>query len=127
MKGVSTVIATILMLVITIALAAMAYGVISGWFTSAVQGIELVDSYCSGTTVTMIIRNLGTSVISSLTCTQTAPSGDTCSLSPASFSIEPGNATSFTETCSGSGARSCIYRILPPTGKTIEVSAHCVG
>lgn len=125
MKGVSAVVATILMLMITIALAGMAYVYISGIFTTQMQGIEIVDAYCTGNTVTIIIRNIGTVNITSLTCTQTSPSQDTtCSLSPA-VNIEPGATQTFTENCGGSGGRNCVYRITPPVGKTVPAIAYC--
>lgn len=64
MKGVSTVIATILMLMITIALAGTAYLYISGTFATQTQGLELVDSFCSaGTTAVITLRNAGTNNI----------------------------------------------------------------
>jgi flagellin-like protein len=124
MKGVSTVIATVLMLVITIALAAMAYGVISGWFTGSTQGIEVADSYCTTGTVTLVVKNFGSAAITSVQCLQTSPSGDTCSLTPGSFTIQPGQTQTFTETCS-TGGKSCIYRLTPPLGKTIEATVYC--
>jgi flagellin-like protein len=131
MKGVSTVIATVLMLVITIALAAMAYGVISGMFTTATQGIEVTDSFCISGTVTLSIKNIGSTAISSVNCTQTAPSGDTsnpCTNTSQAISmvIQPGQMNSFTDTCSGSGGRSCVYRILPPIGKVVQASVYCM-
>jgi flagellin-like protein len=47
MKGVSTVIATVLMLVITIALAGMAYTIMSGWLTAQTsKAIEVTDVGC---------------------------------------------------------------------------------
>ena len=124
MKGVSTVVATILMLMITIALAGMAYMYISGMFTTQTQGIEVVDAYCTAGTVTMVIRNIGTVAITSLTCSQTAPSGDTCSFS--GVNIASGATQTFTDTCTGTGGRNCIYRITPPVGKTVEAIAYCV-
>ena len=48
MKGISTVIATLLMLVITVALAITAYGYISGLFATQTEGlVELVDASCN--------------------------------------------------------------------------------
>ncbi len=65
MKGISTVIATILMLMMTIALAGMAYMYISGIFTSRTGTIVEVDetaTYCSGSPLTayIYVRNIGT-------------------------------------------------------------------
>jgi len=61
MKGVSTVIATILMLMITIGLAGVAASYIFGWFageTAIVLSVE--DSECNANEVTVWIRNEGT-------------------------------------------------------------------
>ncbi len=63
MKGVSTVIATLLMLIITIALAGLAYSYISGLFSSKTGKIVSIDSdatFCTGTTITAYISNDGT-------------------------------------------------------------------
>jgi len=124
MKGVSTVIATVLMLVITIALAAMAYGIISGWFTTATQGIEVADDFCNSTGAVLKIRNIGTVKVTAITCTQTAPTGDSCSFT--GVNIEPGQVQEFVDPCSGTGGRSCVYRLTPNSGRTIEASVHCV-
>jgi len=63
MKGVSAVIATILMLMITIALAGLAYLYISGIFTAKTGIVIEFDetaTSCTGTTVTVYVRNTGT-------------------------------------------------------------------
>ena len=63
MKGISEIIATILMLMITLAISGTAYIFISGAFTSQIQGLEVVDAYCqdgSPDVVNLIMRNLGT-------------------------------------------------------------------
>ena len=62
-KGVSAVIATILMLMITIAMAGLAYGFISGAFTQktgVVIEIDETGTNCVGTTITVWVRNTGT-------------------------------------------------------------------
>src|SRR3990167_6460450 len=83
LKGISAVIATILMLVITIALAGTAYLYISGIFTTQTQGIEVIDNFCSATgVITMTIRNIGTNNVTGITCSQTNPAND-ASCSPA--------------------------------------------
>lgn len=130
MKGISAVVATILMLLITITLAGVAYTFMQGTFTRETQGVEIIDSYCSGGSVSITIRNLGTENVTSLTCSQTAPTGDTCQAaftSPVVVNIAPGATQTFTDGCSGSGARTCIYRIIPPTGRTVTASAACAS
>ncbi len=129
MKGVSAVIATILMLMITIAIAGMAYMYISGIFTTRTQGIEIADYYCTAGTVTLRIRNIGTVAISTggISWVQTAPSVDTTTsgTAPSSGTIEPGQISDLTDVCDGSGGRSCVYRLTPPTGNSIVANVYC--
>lgn len=124
MKGVSTVIATILMLIITIALAGMAYMYIAGVFTSSVQGIEIVDSYCDSGEVAITIRNIGTSPITSLNIKQTSPQDDILAF-PFQETIDPGKTITYIDVCEGLTGRSCIYRITPPIGKAATATAFC--
>ena len=71
MKGVSTVIATILMLMITIALAGMAYTYISGIFSSRTSVVLTIDNtLCNSTAVTVYVRNDGTATSSTVTVTR---------------------------------------------------------
>jgi len=63
MKGISAVIATILMLMITIAMAGVAYMYISGIFTQQTGTITDIDesaTSCTGGTITVYVRNSGT-------------------------------------------------------------------
>jgi flagellin-like protein len=66
MKGVSAVIATILMLMITIAMAGVAYMYISGIFTAKTGVVIEIDETATncagtlGTTITVYVRNTGT-------------------------------------------------------------------
>jgi len=124
MKGVSTVIATILMLIITIALAGMAYMYIAGVFTATVQGIEVIDAYCDRGIVTITIRNIGTNVITSFDVRQTSPPDNLAS--PYQGIIEPGRTINYKDVCFGDGSRSCIYRITPPLGKSATATATCI-
>lgn len=62
MKGISAVIATILMLMITIAMAGVAYMYISGIFTQQTGTLVEIDetaTSCAGTTITVYVRNPG--------------------------------------------------------------------
>jgi flagellin-like protein len=128
MKGISTVIATLMMLVITIALAGMAYMYISGVFTAQTQGIEIVDSWCSDGIVNVRIRNIGTAAISAdaISVTQTAPAGDSANPDTCCRSaIDAGQIQTYTDSCSGTGARNCVYRFVPPAGRAIQVVVSC--
>lgn len=64
MKGVSAVIATILMLIITIGLAGTAYVYISGMLSSKMEKtVSVLDATCNGTHITMVVSNDGTDTI----------------------------------------------------------------
>ena len=155
MKGISTVIATILMLMITISLAGTAYLYISGAFTQQIQGLEVVDSFCSGGTAAKIsFRNIGTVGIgfvngvcnpaagNTATCgnigvTRTSGAG-TASLggganptaSPAATTtVDSGVSDTLTDSICASGGtpRTCVYRITPPSGRSIVATVSCTG
>lgn len=61
MKGVSAIIATIILLLITIALAGTAYIYLSGMITGrTAKTISILDASCSGSTITIVLSNDGT-------------------------------------------------------------------
>ena len=136
MKGISEIIATILMLMITLAISGTAYIFISGAFTQQTQGLEIVDAYCQdGTTdvVNLVMRNLGTSGIttSGVAAIQTIPTEPDPPLEPNKkwvgdiTSIAPGTSATLQDACESSSPRSCIYRIVPPAGRSIVASVSC--
>jgi len=129
MKGISAVIATILMLVITIALAGTAYMYISGIFTTQTQGVEIIDAYCSPDNKTSAsIRNLGTNPVTGITCIQTSPSADTtCNPGFTIVNIAPGQTQTFAgfDTCNGTSSRFCQYRLTPSVGRTVQTQVSC--
>lgn len=64
MKGVSEIIANILMLIITIGLAGTAYVYISGMLTTKMEKtISVLDASCNGSHITMVVANDGTNTI----------------------------------------------------------------
>jgi len=131
LKGISAVIATILMLVITIALAGTTYLYFTGIFTTQTQGIEITDAFCdSSGSVTIAIRNLGTSSITSMTCLRTSPSSGSCNpgfTGSNTPNIASGAVQNFpgVDTCQGSGSRFCQYRLTPNVGRTQPASVSC--
>jgi len=63
-KGISAIIATVLLLLITIALAGSVFVYMSGMLTGkTAKTISLLDASCSGTTITIVISNDGTADI----------------------------------------------------------------
>jgi len=127
MKGISYVVASILMLVITIALSGTAYMYISGVFTATIQGIEVADAYCSLGEVSLSIKNIGSTTIGTLDIEQTNPKVDDILARAFQGSIEPGKSVRYTDTCEGEESRRCIYRITPPVGRTITADVICTG
>lgn len=69
-KGISTIIATIIMVVITIGLISTAYLYFSGLIGGMTEGtISLVDAYCAlNDHIYVIAKNEGTAEIASLSC-----------------------------------------------------------
>ncbi|MEM5766319.1 MAG: archaellin/type IV pilin N-terminal domain-containing protein [Candidatus Aenigmatarchaeota archaeon] len=129
-KGISTVIATLLMLMITIALAGAAYTYISGVFTARTAVILSVvgEPYCQpgGTTnaITFWLMNDGTSPATGLTATSVPgnPSSVTCSFNPTT--ISPGNYT--TVTCNRAAAGTGYYGIRVSSGSSATtVRIYC--
>lgn len=63
-KGVSAIIATILLLMITIAMAGLAYVYISGMLTGKTEKtISIINADCTGNLITLVISNDGTKTV----------------------------------------------------------------
>ncbi|MCS7123149.1 MAG: archaellin/type IV pilin N-terminal domain-containing protein [Candidatus Aenigmarchaeota archaeon] len=123
MKGVSEVVAMVMMLVITLALAGTAYVFISGAFTRQTQGVEVVDSYCVGGNVTIQYRNVGTATLANVMINRITP---TPPQNPINITNNIAPGTSVTVTDSGCGAGNlCTYRIIPNIGRAIPLSVQC--
>jgi flagellin-like protein len=111
MKGISAVIATILMLLITIALAGTSYLYISGVFTSKTSVSLAIDptSSCTASVFTVAVRNDGTGVASNVQIDVTLPDGTSM---PTICSIAKINAGSTNSTaCPVSGGGSGLYEV----------------
>ena len=113
MKGISAVIAIILMLVITIALAGSAYMFISGIFTARTgKAISIVDAYCVDGTATITIRNDGTQNIAAGEITFSSIN-EACDTDPTGPAITAGSTA--TATASGCQVgRTHVYRAVGP-------------
>ena len=121
MKGISTIIATLLMLVITIGLAGMAYSYISGVFTARTRTIELIDAFCVGTTGSAIIRNSGSDIIRS--GEQTIEDVDAACSKPDTRDLLPGKSERYDFTNCGTG-RYHSYRLIGPSN-AVEIRFRC--
>lgn len=95
MKGISTVIATILMLMITIALAGTAYLYISGTFTQQTAVVlEFTEATCTGDPIVPTVQNSGTAQSGTVTVSATAPDGTSAGAGCTIPGINPGTSGS---------------------------------
>jgi flagellin-like protein len=118
-KGVSAVIATILMLLITIALAGTAYLYITGIFTAktgVVLSIDGTQSICTVSAINVVVKNDGTSVATLTGMTVSKP--DSTALTCATGSTLTGTANA-----GGSTTLTCNR----PTGTTAGLYALVVS
>jgi flagellin-like protein len=133
MKGVSAVIATILMLMITIAIAGMAYMYISGIFTAKTGVVIEMDetaTSCSGTTITVYVRNIGTisTTADKISVSGTMPDGTAISSTACGAgtdNVEAGGAAfACTAVTGGQGSNSIV--VSGPTN-TVRGPVYCAG
>jgi flagellin-like protein len=128
MKGITPIISIIILLLITIALAATAWTFMSGMMTSYTRSFTIVDSYCeAGTTTNIKLRYVGTGSdpLSLDNCNVAFSGGNdkTCGsitvtrtdavFNGANFStdkITSGQIVTFKDTCTASGTKMCAYR-----------------
>ncbi len=95
MKGVSTVIATLLMLIITIALAGLAYTYISGVFSARTAVVfDIIEATCPADYITVTVRNDGTSPSGQILVSATQPDGSSNGGSCNIASLNPGTSNS---------------------------------
>jgi len=120
MKGVSAVIATILMLMITIALAGMAYMYISGVFTARTAVVlAITDSECTTSDITVWVRNDGTVASGTITVDV---DGYSCTIN----SLTAGTESSCTTTGRPSGAGYYTVRV-STTGASARGTVYCAS
>jgi flagellin-like protein len=121
MKGISAIIATLMMLLITMALAGMAYMYISGVFTSKTRVISLQDAFCVGTTGSVIVRNEGPDTIRAGEQTL-VPVDESCT-KPSMTDIPQGSTVRYDFTDCGTN-RFHSYRLIGPSN-SIEIRFRC--
>jgi len=137
-KGVSAVIATILMLMITIAMAGLAYGFISGAFTQktgVVIEIDETGTSCSGTIITVYVRNTGTmaadcadvtlSGTTSAGASMTMTGGGTCG--PATDKLNAGAGAKKCATTTGTGTPGTNTVVASGPSNTVSATVYCPG
>ena len=127
-KGISTVIATLLMLIITIALAGFAYTYLSGVLTAqTAKTVELIGAVdcITGTSHILTVKNLGTSAITAASEISVTVDGSaaTCTWSSATLSSGGGISTCTTG-AAGVSAGSHRIRITGP-GNVLSGTSLC--
>jgi len=146
-KGITPIIAIIILLLITIGLAATAWTYLSGFLAGYTKSLQLVDSYCMGAaTSNIIMRNTGPDPVAlsaapgcsivdgtiSVTCgtlTITRTDGgtfSTASINPNAGTLQALSTLTFTDGCTTAGTpKICTYRFVTGgTGATV-VSIPC--
>lgn len=131
-KGITPIIAVIILLLITVALAGLAWTFLSGYFTGmTAQNIQLIDYSCTNGMARVVFRNAGTQSITLAACTPggvgvtTTTCGSVLTVSKntdlgATPTISPigalavGGAATFTDTCTA--GTTCTYRLTTTTG-----------
>ena len=145
-KGITPIIAIIVLLLITIALAGTAWTFLNQYMTSTTgKNFQLIDSFCiSGTTAKVILKNVGTGNVNVGTCSTMSGDTTTCGdviitrtdggdLSGASLdktgSIRPQETVTFTDTGCTTGGTSnvCNYRFALGSLGTLTASVSCFG
>ena len=130
MKGVSAIIATILMLVITIALAGLAYSYMSGILTSRTAVVLTIDAsatQCSGDMITVFVRNDGTTNATVNAYFADTPGGVASGgCTPANQVIPPGTEASFT--CGPKSGGAGYYPLrATAAGASASGSVYCAS
>ena len=127
-KGISTVIATILMLLITIALASFAYTYLSGVLTAqTAKTIELVGGIecTTGTSHIITVRNIGTTNIPTGEVAVTVDgTSATCTWSGTGDLVSGGTARTCTTGVTGVTTGSHKVRVLGP-GNSLSGTSFC--
>ena len=123
LKGISAIIATLLILVITLGLAGLAYTYIKMIFTTRMATLSLVDSYCYGSEGYAIIKNEGTTPINTSTIILTKINSDCEEPSSIPDTIQPGESVELKFTNCGTG-RGHVWRLRGPAN-AFEITFYC--
>jgi FlaG/FlaF family flagellin (archaellin) len=132
MKGISDVIAMLLMLVITIGLVGVSYSYITGVFTARTAVVLSIDagaSSCTSSQIVVAVRNDGTSASGPVQITISKPDNQ-----PACTTITPNPIPSInpgvyqTATCTRSGTGSGYYKVFATTdGSSAQGIIYCAS
>jgi len=122
-KGISTVVATLLLLIITIGMTSLVAGYLFGYIgRSTSNPITVVSSDCSGGTATVVLRNEGTANITANQISFTVINA-ACSGLPPGPAITAGNTGYATFTGCAPG-RQHTFRAIGPSN-TVQITFFC--
>ncbi len=123
-KGVSAIIATILLLLIAIGLSGTAYIYFSGMVSGRTQkAISISDAHCNGTHVTMVVSNDGTVDIADSDITVLIDNEDV-SGDFAFGTISPHDVSTVTSTGSGLSSEQHTLLVVSPAN-TVRQVVYC--
>ncbi len=145
MKGITPIVSIIILLLITIGLAASAYTFLSGFMGGYTKGsVMVIDSYCRSLETSVIkVRNAGTEEMSLGTCESNPRSGTsdiTCGsltisrtdgrdFNNAKFDVAtlgPQEIATFTDKCTDStDPHVCTYRFMGSGMGAVTATANC--
>jgi flagellin-like protein len=114
MKGISDIVAMLLMLVITIAIAGLAYAFITGVFTARTAvalSLDPQSTSCNSTHFIFYVRNDGSSASGTVTITATAPDGSNALSGACTINSVPAMSTSNVTCARAAGKPTGGYRI----------------
>ncbi len=128
MKGVSAVIATILMLMITIALAGTAYMYITGVFTGkTAKTITIIDATCrAGTSYMVTVKNLDTKLTiaagTELNVLVDSAPVTTVTWNPTTIAVSGTSVATITNPVGGSAGTAHVIKVIGPANFEEEPS-----
>ncbi len=134
MKGISPIISIIILLLITVSLAASAWMYISGYWSGLIAtGVEITSTICSGgTTAVIYVHNIGTTNINLTNGLdiERADGGRTPSYTYDPEVVGPGETGKVKDTnCTVSGIQQrCAYDVVHvPSGRLYQAYTTCYG
>jgi flagellin-like protein len=125
-KGITPIIATIILLLIVIAIAATAWSYIMGYWSGLTSSnIEVVSAMCANKNTTFIgVRNIGTAALNTSLMTVVSTDHTITSGAWSATTITPYQTATWNET--GCKNQMCQYQITPSGGRPMPASVNCV-
>ena len=127
-KGITPIISIIVLLLITVALAGVAWTYLSGFLGTQMQTLTIPPNgaYCTGTAIKVVITNTGTEKLVSLTTAEV--SGENTIASPdggLDINLEPKASKTLTFSCGGSCTSGTSTVHIGTSGAVQSVPVTC--